>query len=151
MLQLLAALKKDISGKLTPELVCAHGGNDDLDKNLLHGSEDSDGINTTAVEMLLKVPGVNDSLQVTAPCGGIKRMRALNVIMEKCDCLEELAGKDKKELKAWGLGISTVEKIWTFFNTPVLEETGTAQKKSYKKKGGGRGGVKKGSKKRKML
>ena len=150
--ELLAALK-GLGGDPDIERACRVGSNDDLDKNLLNGmGGDADDINEAAVEMLLKVPGVNQTVQVTEPDGNKKMVRVFNIIMNNCDCFEELAGKDKKELKSWGLSIASVEKIYRFFNTPVKSVEGWAPGKQKKATGNHKkAGKSKGSKKRRML
>jgi len=104
------------------------GGNDEVDKQLGvyedGGAEDDDdeGANSTAVALLVKLPGVNT--------GNVKKIMAL------CDNLAELSELSKEELKL-AMGVANANRLWSFFRVKMNDKV-TAVEVS-----GGAGGGKK--------
>jgi ERCC4-type nuclease len=111
------------------------GGGDEVDKSLgLLGAgademndEEEDGVNTTAVSILLKLPGIN--------LGNVKKVMAL------CDNLAELSELSKEDLKP-AMGVANANHLWSFFRVKVNERVAAVGVSGGKAGKGGRGGGK---------
>ena len=101
------------------------GGSDEIDKMLGiaedggtgENEEEDDGVNSAAVAILLKLPGID--------AGNVKK------VMGVCDNLAELSELSKEELKP-AIGIANANKLWSFFRVNLNDTIGGG--------GGGEGG-----------
>jgi DNA excision repair protein ERCC-4 len=127
--EIFKAVKELDTSHVDPKTAVEFGGSDEIDKMLgiagdddgkgAGGEEDEDGVNSTAVSILLKLPGVD--------AGNVKK------IMVACDNLAELSELSKEDLKPL-IGIANANRLWSFFRVKMNDATKAVAAKGGKKR-----------------